>query len=276
MALRLVADHAARLPAGEVDAHRHAVDDLDRRRAVGRRVERLHETVLLLQTLHEQVARDRPAAAQAQLAQARALPHQHAEGARRDLGVEHAAVLLLHLVEGGALVGDEAREDVEPAGRALRVAHRRGAMAQVEPFEQRDDVDAALFQHAARGDVHLVHRELVELGLDRALAGQEAGTDAVRDRTEAQVEAGGLELLVDDRLEREDLLPRHHRPKFLARQDAGRVGVGRSGLGGEVESGGVGGGGHGQRAGRSQSKRGPRRRACAGGRRAAGRRRCSG
>src|SRR4029079_10823133 len=128
------------------------------------------------------VARDRPAAANAQLAQARALPHQDAESARRGLGVEHAAVLLAHLVEGGAGVADEAGEDVEAAGRALRVAHRRGAVAQVEALEQRDDVDAALLEHAARRDVYRVHRELVELVLDRALAGQEAGADAVGGR----------------------------------------------------------------------------------------------
>ena len=40
---------------------------------------------------------------------------------------------------------------------------------------------------------------------------------------EAQVEARRLELVVDDRLEGEDLLPLHHRLQLLARQDAGRV-----------------------------------------------------
>ena len=199
--------------------------------------------MLLLQPAHEAVARDRPAAAHAQLAQPRALADEDAEGARRDLGVEHAAVLLAHLVEGGAAVGDEAGEDVEPAGRALRVAHRRRAMAQVEALEQRDDVDAALLEHAAGADVHRVHRELVELGLDRALAGQEAGADAVRGRPEAQVEARRLELVVGDRLEREDLLAQHHRAQVLARHDAGRVrrrrrfvaGNTRAGIGGAAD-----------------------------------------
>jgi hypothetical protein len=68
-----------------------------------------------------------------------------------------------------------------------------------------------------------VHRELVELGPHRALAGQEARAHAVRGGPEAEVETRRLELVVGDRLERDDLLAQHHRAQVLARHDAGRV-----------------------------------------------------
>ena len=99
---------------------------------------------------------------------------------------------------------------------------RRGAMGQVQRFEQRHDVDAALLEYAAGGQVHrCIARSSSCLG--RALAGQEAGAHAVRHRAEAQVEAGRLDLVVADRLEGEDLLAQDHRAQVLARHDAGRV-----------------------------------------------------
>src|SRR6185436_1998433 len=75
VAARLVADDPARAASLQVDADRHAVDDLDGARIAGLGLGRLHQAVLLLQAAHEAVARDRPAAANAQLAQARALAH---------------------------------------------------------------------------------------------------------------------------------------------------------------------------------------------------------
>ena len=105
----------------------------------------------------------RRAAADAQLHQARAGAHQDAERARRNLGVERALVALADAVELGAVIGDDAGEDIEPAGRAFRVGGGRGAVAQRHILQQRHDVDAVLLQHRAAGQVDPVHRQLVEL-----------------------------------------------------------------------------------------------------------------
>ena len=61
-------------------------------------------------------------------------------------------IALRHLVEGARLVGDDAGEDVEPAGRAFRIGARRDVGGQVEAFDQRHDVDAARLQHRAVGE----------------------------------------------------------------------------------------------------------------------------
>ena len=84
-------------------------------------------------------------------------PDEHREGARRDLGVERAGVARLDAVELGAAVGDQPREQVEPAGRALGVGDRGDAGGQRQALEQRDEVDAALLQHRAARQVDPVH-----------------------------------------------------------------------------------------------------------------------
>ena len=60
------------------------------------------------------------APAEADLVEAAAAAGLDAEAARRNLGVEPALVAAGDVVEDLAAVGDEAREDVEPPGRALR------------------------------------------------------------------------------------------------------------------------------------------------------------
>jgi hypothetical protein len=115
-------------------------------------------------------------------------------------------------------------------------------VAQVERLEQGNDVDAAALEDGTVRDVHLVHRELVELLPDRAGAGQETSAHPIRLGPQAQVEAGRLELVFGDRLEADDVLARDERLQVLAGQDAGRMaalgvvgeGCGRSGIGGGV------------------------------------------
>ena len=70
---------------------------------------------------------------------------------------------------------------------------------QVDRFHEGHDVDAVALQHGAVGEVELVHGE----GLDPVLHGvvlarEEAGADAVGFVAEAQVQAGGLDLVVGD------------------------------------------------------------------------------
>src|SRR5579864_115321 len=57
-----------------------------------------------------------PRPAESQLVEARPGPHDHAEAARRNLQVQLPLVPFLDLIEQGRLIGNEAREDVEPPG----------------------------------------------------------------------------------------------------------------------------------------------------------------
>ncbi len=135
------------------------------------------------------------AAAEADLGEARALAHDDAEGARDDLGVELALIARGHLVEGAAAVGDEAREDVEPAGGALGIGGGGDPAGKPEPLQQRHDIDAVPLQDRALGQVDLMQRELLDLlGDRRILARQEARPDPVGDGAQAQVEARRLHL----------------------------------------------------------------------------------
>ncbi len=178
---RLVADDAGAGIAREVDREGDAA--MAHHRLAGGGPDQL---VLLLQLAQRRVAAARRAAAHAKLNQPRAGAHQDAEGARRDLGIERPLIALAHPVELRPVIGDQAGEDVEPPGRALGVGDRRGALAQRQMLDQRDDVDAAALQHRAVRQVDAVHRQVLELLHHRGVGpGQEAGAHPIRDLAEA-------------------------------------------------------------------------------------------
>ncbi len=132
------------------------------------------------------------------LGQAGAFAHQDREGARADLGIERTVIAGIDAIEAAGLVGDDAGEDVEPAGRTLRVGRRRDGVRQRQALKQRHDVDAAGFQHRAVGQRDLVQLQFVDtLGDGGARSGQEACAHAVGDLAETQVEARRLDLILD-------------------------------------------------------------------------------
>ncbi len=161
-------------------------------------------------------------AAKADLVEPRALAHAHAEAARRDFGIEPPLVAALDMVENLAAVGDEPGENVEPAGRTLRIGGGRKALRQRQEFEQRNDIDAAAFEHRAvalKADlVRFQHRELI---FDTALlAGQKAGAHPMRRRTQPQIEARGLQLSGLDVAEAADHPAAQHQLDLLAPKQA--------------------------------------------------------
>ena len=94
------------------------------------------------------------------------------------------------------LVGDDAGEHVEPAGRAFRIGGGRHVVRQRQAFEQRHDVDAVGFQHRAAGQRELVQLELVDALGDRGLRpGQKACAHAIGHLAEPQIEARRLNLI---------------------------------------------------------------------------------
>ena len=101
----------------------------------------------------------------------------------------------LDAVEAARAVGDDAREHVEPAGRAFRIGRGRDVGRQREAFEQRHDIDAAGLQHRAVAERDLVQLQMLDALRDRGAAGQEARAHAIGDVAEPQVEARGLDLV---------------------------------------------------------------------------------
>lgn len=141
---------------------------------------------------------DRIADPEADLAEPRALTQQHGKRLRADLGIEWAVIAGADHVEAAGAVGDHAGEDVEPAGRTLRVGRGDDLRRQRQAFQQRDDIDAIGLQHRAVGEVDLVQLQLVDaLGNGGVGAGQKAGADPVGDIAKAQVEARRLDLALD-------------------------------------------------------------------------------
>ena len=147
--------------------------------------------------------RDPRAGAQPQLVQSRPLAHPYGKTARRDLHPQRAVVAGGGLVEGGAVVDDQADENVEPAGRAFRVGGARRAYRARRGAPQRGDVDDALLQHRAFAcQRDALGRQGVEpLAHGGAAAGQETRAQAIGFLGEPEVEAGGLDLRgLDDAL----------------------------------------------------------------------------
>ena len=150
----------------------------------------------------------RVAAPEPDLRQPRALAHQHRKGLGTDLGVERAVVAGADAVEAAGLVGDHAREHVEPSGRTFRIGGGGNVVRQRQAFDQRHDVDAAGLQHRAVGERDLVQLQFVDALGDRgARSRQETGAHAVGHVAQAQVEARRLNLVRRNR-RREGSAPR--------------------------------------------------------------------
>ena len=75
--------------------------------------------------------------------------HTHGERLRRDLEVERAAVAGLDLVEARRAIGDHAREDVQAAGRRLRIRAPAHRGRQRQRFEERHQIDGAALERGA-------------------------------------------------------------------------------------------------------------------------------
>src|SRR3989304_8083195 len=195
VAPRLVADDASPIVPLHLHRNRNAIADIVA-------ADRCHNLVLFQKASHRRVAARRIAAAYANLVQPGSFAYQDAESPRRYLCVERAVVPFTDTIEFRAVVGDKPGKNVQPACGTLGIAHRGRAFPQRQALEQRNDVDATALEHAAVGDVHLVHREVFESLLDRRIfPGKETGTHPVPGRPQPEGEAGRLILVVLDRFQ---------------------------------------------------------------------------
>src|SRR2546428_7102760 len=110
------------------------------------------------------------------------------------------------LVEARCRIGDDPREDVEAARRALGVRAAPHALWKRQRLEERHEIDRPALQRRARLQRHPIDDQValgevarLESALDRLPERQEARAELIRARTEPEVEAGGLVLVVSDR-----------------------------------------------------------------------------
>ena len=146
---------------------------------------------------HDLLARAKRPLADAQLTQAVALPRQNGKGARADLGVERTLIPGGNFVESFGAIRHHAHEHIDAAGGAFRVRRAVQIAGQLQAFLQRHEIDAASFQHGPFGQIERMHEGIggeARFHLD-ALAGQEAGADAIGDRPQPQIEARRLDLV---------------------------------------------------------------------------------
>ena len=135
-------------------------------------------------------------AAKPDLVQLRPRLDADAEAAGRNLQPKLALIVERHVVERLSAIDDEAGENVDAAGRALRVCGARKVGPQLQPLHQPRDIDDPFLQHGAlareRDGLRVQALEPVANG---ALApGQEARANAIGFLAESQVEARRLKL----------------------------------------------------------------------------------
>ena len=148
MILRTVADDAGVGTALEINRNPQAILDHRRMRAIGLKID---QRFALIELAEFDIRGRRVATHETNLIQARALLQKNAEGAWHDFQIELAAIALAHTLEFVAVIGDQARKDIETAGGAFRIGLAGNTRRQFQLFHQLDNVDAAFFQHGWAG-----------------------------------------------------------------------------------------------------------------------------
>ena len=220
VALGAVADEAVGILAGEIDAQRHAVDEIG--------VVAIDQPLQVMQRIEFVRCKDGIAGAKADLAEPRSLAQQHRKRLRTDLGIERTVVTGADHVEPPRAVRDHAGEHIEPPGRAFRIGGGDDLLRQREALQQRHDVDAVGLQHRAVGQIDFVQLQFVDaFGHRRARPRQEAGAHPIGDVAETQIEARRLDLAFDKRIGRQNKAGVRHRRDHAIGQNAIGVGLKR-------------------------------------------------
>jgi len=99
-------------------------------------------------------------------------------------------------------VGDDAREDVEATGGALRIRLRAHEARQRQAFEERDDIGTVRFEDMTTREIELLEHVVAELRLHGFAVGQKARAYPVGLRSKPQVETCRLHVARRHRITR--------------------------------------------------------------------------
>ena len=104
-----------------------------------------------------------------------------------------------HVVEAVVAIGDHPGEDVEPAGRALRVRLGANVVGQRQLLDQRHQVGTVALEHRTVAEIDPLESKAIDLLLDRRVdVRQEGAAQRPGEVAEAKVDAGGLDRLGPD------------------------------------------------------------------------------
>ena len=103
------------------------------------------------------------------------------------------------MFELAAKIRNQAREHVQPSRGAFGIGFAGDVRREIQLFYQRRHVRATALEHRRARQIDLVQMIVLQFVDDPGIpAGKEAGADAIRHRTDPQVEAGGLQLFGSD------------------------------------------------------------------------------
>ena len=111
---------------------------------------------------------------------------------------------------------------IEAARRAFWIGHTGNARGQIEPLEQRHQIDAPRLQNSTLFERHFVHSQIGKpLGHGLAIPRQEAGAQPICLGPQAQIEARRLDLVIANRSFGPDFIHPDHGPHKMRRQKSG-------------------------------------------------------
>src|SRR4029077_14561556 len=136
--------------------------------------------------------------------------------------VQIARVSLRDLLEFQSAVGDEARENVQPACGALWVGFPADVARKYEALEQRNDVNGVRLEQGRPGQVILGNLQIGDfVAKGRGSARKETGLNAISDVPETQIHRGGLNLVIGNSGGAANLPIRDQFADLLRRQNPG-------------------------------------------------------
>ena len=119
----------------------------------------------------------------------------HREGAWADLGIERTRIPRWDTIKLNPIVRDQAREEIEPPGRAFGIGHSGEVLRKIQRFHERHNINCAFFEDRARVEVNAMHFKLRESLRHAAPATrQKRCAHAIGHAPKPQVEAGRLDL----------------------------------------------------------------------------------
>src|SRR6185312_785771 len=105
-----------------------------------------------------------------------------------------------HTLKFLAVICDETSKYVQPAGAALGIGAGGDVFRQIQLFEQRHNVNAALFKHSGAREIYAAHAEpeFGNFAFDCGVLGDKTGLHAIAHITQSEIKTGRLDLLLSD------------------------------------------------------------------------------
>ena len=148
-------------------------------------------------------------------------PHMdlHRKRTGNDLQIQLTPITNRDLIKPVPPIHNDAGEHIQPAGRTFWVRQAIQARRQGQLFHQGNQINGVFFQYPAIRNIKIVKTDLLELRFHRFIFRKETALDPESLRSQAQIQAHGLNLGGIDRLPGLD----HPLTVHLLNQLAGKI-----------------------------------------------------